>query len=170
MERWWSLLPLVVFLAGIVLMACAAVNFSRYRWERLKDVLVRLWSEDRQEILCLQARNGFIILVERLAEWSGRLLKFSWLPALPALALGPAGLASAALLVALACAARSAAFVRVASVKAAMIEGLIEYDHFGTYGRAREDWRQFGEAEARTLKVASMVSLALSIPLAIDLL
>ena len=170
MERWWSLMPLVVFLAGIVLMACAAVNFSRYRWERLKDLLVRLWSVDRQEILCLQARNGFIILVDRLSEWSGRLLKFSWLPALPALAFGPAGLATAALLVALSCAVRSAAFMRVASVKAAMVDDLIEYDHFGTYGRAGEDWRRFGEAEARTLKVASMVALALLVPLAIDLL
>lgn len=169
MELWWGLAPLVAFLAGIVLMGCAAMNFSLYRWDRLKDLLVSLWSEDRQEILCLQARNGYIVLVDRLADWSGNLLRFSWLPALPALAFGLSGVASAAFLVSLASAFRSACFARVAWLKAAMLDGLIEYDHFGTYGRARADWLDFGRRYCKNLKISSLVSVALFISLIADL-
>jgi hypothetical protein len=160
-------LPLLVVLSVVAAMVASIWQFDRHRWEGLKDRLAQFWPENRRAVMHLETDNGFIMLGEFLIKWSDLVLKFAWISATPALALGVEAAALAAILIALGFVLRSGVVLLIAKRKAATFSGLMEYDGFGTFHRTARDWTLLAMENRSLLRQSSAVAAILILLLVI---
>lgn len=150
-------LPLLSWLSVVVLIVATIWQFDSYRWTGVKDRLVRLWPEDRRANMHLEAMNGFIVAGQSLVEWSERLLKLAWIPALPILSQGLEAIVSAGILIASGFLLRSAVLLQIAKRKVKGLSGLFAYDGFGIYERARREWSTLAKQNRSSLQYSAAI-------------
>lgn len=133
------LIPLISVVAACG-MIFSALAFSMYRGDWLKDQLVKFWCARRQDVLYLNAQNGFYFFMERLMILSKRLLWGSAGIGAVVTLVYPQALPPIALAVSLGMILWAVVHWFIAHCRVARFTDLLDCDGYGSIGRARTDW------------------------------
>ena len=161
MVSFFSVTPSVILFGVTVGMMILIFQFDRLRWMAAKDYLSRFWSVDRRRVLLLNKLNGFYFFADKLIEWSGLLLRFSWLAIVFALSEGLESVVFSGLMVTMSFLVRFSYLMFYASQKVRRFTMPLEYDGYGVYARAAADWRGFRNELRQPLVVSSVWTLVL---------
>ena len=164
-----TVLPTGIAVAVVVLLTVTIWQFDRYRWGELKDLLARLWKDDRREVLHLEKQNGFFFFLDRLIPIS------EWVLRLGALLLGipffasPVHFSAAIVLLAFGIVFRSAVLTFLARKRVFEQSLPLEYDNAGIYARSAQDWREAGRGYLVWTFIGSLFLVVSGYFLVIDL-
>lgn len=155
------MVPLVPTAVACVMMAIA-LAFSFYRGLWFKRQLSRLWTGRRREVLHLDAQNGYYFFMEMLVRWSETLSRISAVLALTVVLVRPASVLPVTCIVTFGIALRAAVLWYIARCRVSVFGELSGFDGYGTFWKARGDWRS-RELAARTTFLGSVVILAVAL-------
>jgi hypothetical protein len=145
-------------------LACMAVLmalvFSAYRGRWFKNQLAKLWTGRRRSVLHLETTNGFFFFMEMSLRLSEILLSIAVWVGLATVLWRPVLVTQIAAMVSFGICLRSAALWQISRHRSEALGALFDFDGYGTYWKARGDWRSRARASKSTIAASVVVLLA----------
>ena len=153
-------IPLAILVTVVTALMIVVLLFEHQIGGALKDLLSRFWGARRREVLYLEAQNGFFFFIDLFIIWSGYVTRLVWISAFLSLLGGVRSFILGLFLVSLCFTIRLGCLSYLARRRVKLFTLPLEYDGYGVYGRAQNDWRDFAD-EMRSPMIFSVCATVL---------